>query len=287
MSFAIATTQKVNNKNPTIEILSEVSEEEYQRFMSSFNILVEYGQMRDLYEICVDTYSELRNFLSSSNIEQMLTRRSIAPRKIAQIANRLLVNYCSAMYLFVSKTPTYLKKYTGEGVVEEQFVQLTRRMYDDRADRSYCFFSKMRNYIIHNKLPFTKITGDVSNGYRLVMSKSDLLKDDNWGPAKMIIEEAGEEVDIIPLLERCSVQIAVLYYRALYCLATYLPIIDESVRLFREKHSVTIFDFVSYESIDDLKKGHCVLRPVPWDSIRQMIADMNKVPGITISNSDG
>ena len=284
MSFAIATTQKVNNKNPTIKILSEVSEEEYQRFMSSFNILVEYGQMRDLYEICVDTYSELRNFLSSSNIEQMLTSRSIAPRKIAQIANRLLVNYCSAMYLFVSKTPTYLKKYTGEGEVEEQFVQLTRRMYDDRADRSYCFFSKMRNYIIHNKLPFTKITGDVSNGYRLVMSKSDLLKDDNWGPAKLIIEEAGEEVDIIPLLERCSVQITVFYYRALYCLATYLPIIDESVRLFREKHSVTIFDFVSYESIDDLKKGHCVLRPVPWDSIHQMIADMNKVPGITISN---
>lgn len=287
MSFAIATTQKVNNKNPTIKILSEVSEEEYQRFMSSFNILVEYGQMRDLYEICVDTYSELRNFLSSSNIEQMLTSRSIAPRKIAQIANRLLVNYCSAMYLFVSKTPTYLKKYTGEGEVEEQFVQLTRRMYDDRADRSYCFFSKMRNYIIHNKLPFTKITGDVSNGYRLVMSKSDLLKDDNWGPAKLIIEEAGEEVDIIPLLERCSVQITVLYYRALYCLATYLPIIDESVRLFREKHSVTIFDFVSYESIDDLKKGHCVLRPVPWDSIHQMIADMNKVPGITISNGAG
>ena len=279
----IRTNLKNNGEIDRFEILEEVSCDEYQDFINYFNFLSAFCEIRDLYEICVDSFSELTHHISSSNLKYLLTEAKMSPNKIGQIANRLLLNYCSAMYLFVNKTPQNLKQYVDENLVQEHFVKKTNDMYDNPLDRSYCFFSKLRNHIIHYRLPFSLLIEDIETGYKLLISKDNLLTDNRWGPAKEVVLQLNDTIMFSDLLERCSVLLTVLYYQAIFCFSTIISDIDKKISLFQKKHAIKYFNFAEYDSVESLKQGHFSIRPVPWDIYGQLIREIQKIPGITIN----
>lgn len=279
MNRNLALLKRDKNNQMIVEILqTEISQEEFDDYMASFSIVDQCGLVKNLYEICVDSSSDLLNFLNHTNINELIEQNGINNQKIVQIANRLLINYCSSMYLMTDK----IKHYLLENNNSQEFEHLTNILYDDKNNISYCFFCKMRNYVIHHTLPYTEIINEVNKGYSVVMSKAKLLEDKNWGPAKEYINNQSEFFEIDELIKKNLTPISRLLQSFYSLIAPNIVPVAEKINAFQEKYHVGNFVFVEYENLAQLSNGNLKIVPTPFESFLKIIDTMNKYPNINI-----
>ena len=147
----IAEYEGYKNNEHKLEITGKtVSREEYDDFMANFKFYGQYHQFKEIHEICLESNLDLMNFLSVKNLNNILRTRNVNHEKILQTGNKLLLNYCTVIKIMVEKIESYLKHNKADEI--DEFKTFCSNFYDNTF--AYRFFMRLRNYIIHNGMPF-------------------------------------------------------------------------------------------------------------------------------------
>lgn len=269
-----------NNKH-TLEITEKIiSQEEFNSFYENFMFYSQYYQFKEIHDICLEQNIDLMKFLSPSNLNKLLRAQEVETEKVLQTGNKLLLNYCTVIKIMVEKIELYLKHNLPEK--SHEFQQYSSNFYDQEF--SYRFFMRLRNYIIHNGMPFTKVKRSLYEDCDLYIDRCQLLKWNKWSTVKKDLEEMdNNNIRIQPFLQDIGSTIYALYMRSLYYLAPNIINSIKNIENFCQKHKVKRFDFIEYDSAKELKDGKYQLHLVPWSDLVKCINEINKHPNININ----
>lgn len=271
-----------NNNQHNIKITGKsVIKEEYDAFFDNFKFYGQYHQFKEIYDICLEGNLDLARFLSAENLNTVLRSRGVDRSKVLQTGNKLLLNYCTVIKIMVEKIESFLKHNRADKL--DEFKKFCSDFYDNEF--SYRFFMRLRNYIIHNGMPFTKIASSLYKDCNLYINRNNLLEWTGWNTVKKDLEEMGnDDIAVQPLLLDLGSSIYAIYMQSLYYLAPDIISSLNNINKFIEKYNVTGFDFIEYENEEDFKNGKYTYRVVPWKSMIECIEELNKHPSINIGN---
>lgn len=270
-----------NNKH-NIEITEKtVSKEECDAFFDNFKFYGQYHQFKEIYDICLEGNLDLMKFLSAENLNTVLRSRGVDRSKVLQTGNKLLLNYCTVIKIMVEKIESFLKHKRSDKL--DEFKKFCSNFYDNEF--SYRFFMRLRNYIIHNGMPFTKIVSSLYKDCNLYIDRNTLLKWTGWNTVKKDLEEMeNDDITVQPFLLDIGSSIYAIYMQSLYYLAPDIINSLNNINQFMDKYNVTEFDFIEYENEEDFKRGKYAYRVVPWKNIVECIEELNRHPNINIGN---
>ena len=277
----IAEYEGYENNEHKLEITGKtVSREEYDDFMANFKFYGQYHQFKEIHEICLESNLDLMNFLSVKNLNNILRTRNVNHEKILQTGNKLLLNYCTVIKIMVEKIESYLKHNKADEI--DEFKTFCSNFYDNTF--AYRFFMRLRNYIIHNGMPFTKITSAIYKDCNLYIDRNNLLKWSGWSTVKNDLEKMTEnDIAVQPFLQEIGASIYAIYLQSLYYLAPGVIKSLQNIDKFLAMYNVKRFDFIEFESDEDFKNGKYEYHIVPWGSLIQCIVELNKHPNININ----
>lgn len=280
----IAEYRGYENNNHTLEITGKiVSEEEFKSFYENFMFYSQYHRFKEIHDICLDENMDLMKFLSPSNLNKLLRSQEVEIEKVLQTGNKLLLNYCTVIKIMVEKIESYLK-HNLPGKIHE-FQQYCSHFYDQEF--SYRFFMRLRNYIIHNGMPFTKVKRSLYEDCDLYMDRFQLLKWDKWSTVKKDLEEMdNNNIRVQPFLQDIGSTIYALYMQSLYYLAPNIINSIRNIENFCQKYKVKRFNFIEYDSAEEFKDGKYQFHVVPWSDLAKCINEINKHPNININIKD-
>ena len=279
LSVAIHSVDEKGQHN--LKILKEnISQEEYDDFFSYFDFFEQYHQLKALHDICLMEIQDLNHFLHKNNLNRLLRNQNIDANRVLIIGNKLLINYCTIIKMLVEKIESYLKHNHPEN--SNDFENLTHKFYDQHF--SYRFFMRLRNFVIHNGLPFTIVDCNSDDDCNIFMDKSNLLKSKGWSKVKHDIEKIkGNKIAVQPLLEDVGGLIYAIYLQGLYYLTPEVIKAIKNIEKYIKKYDYKRFEFVEYDSVDSLKNGQIKIRLVPWSDYYECIKELNKHPNININ----
>jgi hypothetical protein len=146
---------------------------------------------------------------------------------------RCLHNYLSILKTLVDHTRNFLKEYQGTGFAQE---------YESRKAQIagvavVIFLQKIRNYILHYRVPPFLIThslkgNPVVSSFRVTLNVETLLMWHDWSPAAKNFMKSHEEIDLLDCIKEYSNLISDLYewfFRQLY--VVHAVDIEEAKRL--------------------------------------------------------
>lgn len=271
-----------DNNRHNIEITEKkVLKEEYEAFFCNFKFYGQYHQFNEIYGICLEGNLDLMKFLSAENLNTILRSKGVDREKVLQTGNKLLLNYCTVIKIMVEKIESFLKHKGSDKLYE--FKKMCSNFYDNEF--SYRFFMRLRNYIIHNEMPFTKITSSLYKDCNMYIDRNNLLKWAGWNTVKKDLEEMeNDDIAVQPLLLDIGSSIYAIYMQSLYYLAPDIINSLNNINKFCDKYNVIRFDFIEYENEEDFKNGKYEFHVVPWGSMIQCIEELNKHPSINIRN---
>lgn len=271
-----------NNNRHNIEITGKhVLREEYDAFFNNFKFYGQYHQFKEIYDICSEGNLDLMKFLSAENLNTVLRSKGVDKEKVLQTGNKLLLNYCTVIKIMVEKIESFLKHKKSDKL--DEFKKFCSKFYDNEF--SYRFFMRLRNYIIHNGMPFTKITSSLYKDCNMYIDRNNLLKWTGWNTVKKDLEEMkNDDIAVQPLLLDIGSSIYGIYMQSLYYLAPDIINSLHNINKFLDKYNVIRFDFIEYENEEDFKNGKYEYHVVPWGSMIRCIEELNNHPSINIIN---
>lgn len=256
-----------------------VSREELDRFFSYFNILGQFHQFKEIYGICEESNIDLRNFLLPQNLNKLLREDHVNGETVLQTGNKLILNYCTVIKMMVEKVESYLTHNQPDKFME--FKEFCSHFYDN--DFSYRFFMRLRNHMIHNAMPFTRVKSSLAGNCNIYMSRDDLLKSPKLNAVEEDLRQMeSNEIEVQPLLLDIGASMYAIYMRSLYYLAPQVVDALKNFIDFREKYGVENFDFVEYEDIEEFRNGKFKHHVVPSNQLLRCIEELNKSPEINI-----
>lgn len=196
---------------PDINGIRELSKEDFDKYSGYISTLTKLSSDENLFRIVELNYADLKNKMDSY-LKDYETSPDAGFEEFGHLmlnANRLILNFLSAVRTYLDHTETRLKREFGENSEEyKTFKTETSTAYDNNF--SYRFLYKLRNFSQHCGLPTGSIhhnsTGDENgktiNTLTLSLVRDELLsKFDSWGTVKKELEQQDKTFDIIPLLE--------------------------------------------------------------------------------------
>ena len=179
----------------------------------------------------------------------------------------------------VEKIESYLKHNQPDKL--DEFREFCSKLYD--SDFSYRFFMRLRNYIVHNKMPFEKIKKALYEDCNLYILRDSLLQWSKWSTVKKDLEEMEKnDISIQPYLLEIGGTIYAIYLQALWYLAPLVVDAIHNIEAFMEKYHVRSFDFIEYENVEELRKGKYQFHIVPTNNLLRCAEELNKHPRINI-----
>lgn len=255
-----------------------VSREKFDDFFSHFRILGQFHQFKEIYEICHESNIDLRNFLLPDNLNQILQEDNVNREKALQTGNKLILNYCTVIKIMVEKVSSYLKHNQPDKMKE--FKEFCSEIYDNHF--SYRFFMRLRNYVVHNGMPFTKVISSLKNDCNIYMSRDNLLKWDGWSTVRKDLEKLEEDIAVQPLLLDIGASMYAIYLQSLFYLAPQVLDALQNLVRFKEEYGVDNFDFIEYDDVEELKSADFKFTIVPNNELLQCVEELNKSPNINI-----
>ena len=145
---------------------------------------------------------------------------------------------------------------------------------------------RLRNYMIHNSMPFAKIELNLYKDCGIFMSKNELLKWDKWNTVKKdLIDYPNEDICIQPMLIEIGSALYSIYFYFLYILAPEVIQSYKNIMKFCEKYKVYDFSFVDFGCEEDLIKENFKLIMFPMSAMLDCISEIEKNPNITIKKA--
>lgn len=202
-------------KNGSIRAVRPLDQSELDRYRQAIVHLREFHRARKLIEMIERNSRELREAFSAA--EQRLGQSNVLSdvrEEIELEVNRRLLNYLTAMRLFLDQTETRLKRRYGQDSSEVRaFLDRCKKAFDSKF--GYRFLYKLRNFGQHQALPIGHVkvsssldpqTGQVSKTLEVSFDTSELLEQgkDVWGPVQAELRSAPPLLDVRPLVEEAS-----------------------------------------------------------------------------------
>lgn len=276
----IAEYKGYENNEHIIEITDKVvSRDEYDSFFSNFTICGQIHQFKEIYEICLESNNDLERFMAQKNLNELLRAKEMEAEKVLQTGNKLLLNYCTVIKIMVEKIESYLTHNKPDKL--DEFKKLCSGFYD--SNFAYRFFMRLRDYIIHNGMPFTKIDMAVYKNCGIYIDRNHLLKWSGWSTVKKDLENLPQnDISIQPFLKEIAECIYAIYLQGLYYLASDVFKSLKNIEEFHQRYNVKRFDFIEMNLREDFGKGKYEYHVVPMESMIKCMDEINKHPSINI-----
>ncbi|MGX7150069.1 hypothetical protein [Enterococcus ureasiticus] len=258
-----------------MKIVDELSDVEFMHVLSIFDVNHSFKQIRQMYEITEEINTDLLDFLHFENLNKCLTDYSESAFKVMKTANKLILNYCTAIKLLIEK----IEYFTRDNIERlEKFKTIFSSMYDNEL--SYRFLMRLRNYIIHNAMPFSTFTIGKKKT-NVLLNKNELLKWGKWNKVKEDIEKMDEGINLYPIIEEMR---SLMYTVYINVLDTYADDLFEAYTkherlLEKYKADDLLFSSEPFQKNIDLKN----LIVLPISSLKDSIKELEKVPNICIT----
>jgi hypothetical protein len=215
MQIQLGRSIRSENGELSVYLDGLVNENEFGEIEGAVTKLQELHNLRHLLLFVLWNESELLDYLQRQASEWCEKFKQTADLSFEDInncmlhANRLFLNYLSAIRTYLDHSETYIKRTYGE---ESNEFQAFKKMAGTFFDNSfgYSFFYKLRNYAQHCGLPIGSIEFNVKNegectGWEfLVLFHRDSLlsKYREWGRiVKPALELKPEKFDVIALIQ--------------------------------------------------------------------------------------
>jgi hypothetical protein len=146
------------------------------------------------------------------------------PRELAFAANSAVVNWLTAIRLFLDHAETDLKRRFGADSDEhKRFQETTATQYDLPGKPGYRFVYRFRNYVQHCGMPISVINGNVvredpeggpKTVVQLLISRAEILDGfGRWGSVAIEIQSMDESFSLLPLAEQAMDGIREIFHQ--------------------------------------------------------------------------
>ncbi|MDP9176276.1 MAG: hypothetical protein M3O61_01210 [Gemmatimonadota bacterium] len=138
----------------TFHALRSLTAEEIENFQHDSGLLHEFHRSREIVPLLLANAAEVQKatFAADQVLEFAEEERGVKARQAGGELNRALVNFLTAMRLYLDHTETRLKRrYGNKAPVVRAFTTAASREFDDSA--AYRILYKLRNYVQHCGLP--------------------------------------------------------------------------------------------------------------------------------------
>jgi hypothetical protein len=275
----VANVEMIDGKT-TLTIKEDIEQEEVDKLFNYFKSITEYKHIKNLYQITISNGNELNSFLTAiySNDNSI---KSMKKDTMYLEGNRLVANYCSFIGMLIDQIEKVLSKKESQKL--KDFRQTCNRLYDEHFE--YRFFVLLRNFIMHYSLPFSYYKED-SRGKSLEFTKSHLLQFPKWKHVKKELEQMSENINIKPYINPMNVNLTVLFYTFVYHLSKDIVHSYQEVGKFLIKYKVKAPAIVTYESVEEFKKGNLSFNPINFNDLQKAFEDVKSHPSIKLEIND-
>jgi hypothetical protein len=205
-------------KGGAIRAVRAVPDSELLPYRQAVLHLHEFHRARKLIQIVERNGAELEAEFRSARQRLEASQTLTAAREETELeVNRRLLNYLTAMRLFLDQTEARLKRRYGADSPEVQaFLDRCKAAYDGAF--GYRFFYKLRNFGQHQALPighvkvssaFDPATGKTSKSVEVSFDTRELLEQgkNTWGTVEDELKSGPQLLDVQALVQEASVEL--------------------------------------------------------------------------------
>ena len=260
-----------------VEIEEEMSKKEYDDFIHFKDESNKLNAMTNMFKLLERNGNEYLEY--SSHIQDILDTDT-SEDDIGFEANRLLINYLSALGMFIDYGEKHNKKHFGKEKMEE-FTKKTHAFYDQHI--SYRFTALLRNYALHYAFPLTNIIKSENRKSGIFASKNKLLQFKSWKHAKADIEKMSNDISL-----EIHIKISMLFVKSLYDSYVYdvAPQVLKGIEYFaklQSKQKGKLPVLLSYQTINDLSEGNFSIDYTEPESYHKSLEIIKNHPSITLN----
>lgn len=177
MKYTVINNKYIDHEFNREHFLSDrgtISEEEFLRFRQQCHILERYISIRSLLYTAAKNGNDLLEYLDPIELYKKYCITKPSTKKMLREANRLALNYASALRTLVEISTNEIKDTAAEKAKFEAFQSI---VFDNV--QGYRFWIRLRNYLIHRKMLYEGCSV-AADSIVLSVSSSSLLEWHGW-----------------------------------------------------------------------------------------------------------
>jgi len=267
-----------DKKGPTINILKEISADEYAAWRKCTKQLRYYSMAKHFRDMAVQNGLEVEHYLKGiQQIKDPTAIKNMDATAIAQKANRLMLNYLVSFRTYVDNLQAYSKHIKGGALFKKNILNW---IYDNEI--VYSFFSHLRNFATHYSLIFDKATIEPT-GFTLECSKEHILEYSEWKAIdKKYIESCdGESLPILEGVEHLNVLIVSIYFGFIQYFAEDIQDMHNQVMPLMHEYQILNPLFIESESATNLSGANVL--GLGLEILKEVTDELASLPNTNIT----
>lgn len=262
----------------TVEFSKELSKEEFTEIMDSFSDIRLYSQATSFRDMVINNGFILYNLINGISKTDPNDKK-VLPDKISKSANKYIFDFASSIVSFIEFVEKTLEA-LGKERKEDFHERFIKNLHEKNME--YRFWYNMRNYVIHYDFPFSRFEGSYEKGYKIICEKSHLLKYSNWKHARKDIESMSDEIPIMDLIMPMQTMIYAIHLEYVFKIYPELDSMLKKAMVIEEKYNVKNPTLMTYENVEELKKGNLILHPLGLQNLSDAYKDLIRHPNVSV-----
>lgn len=263
---------------PTINIVKEISVEEYSKWRQCTEQLKYYSMAKHFRDMAIQNGLEAERYLKGlQEISDPATIKRIDVTAIAQKANRLMLNFLVSFRTYVDNMKVY-SKHIKYG--EKFRTEILNAIYDKEI--IYAFFYHFRNFATHFSLIFDKITIE-PNSIELECSKEHLLEYREWKDIdkKYIASIPGDSLPIAECVEHMNVLLMSIYLGYMGCFIADIQEMHNQIVPLMNEYQILNPIFIESESATDFSGANIL--GLGLEVLKEATDEVAHLPNVNIT----
>lgn len=273
LSFFIGSSEE----NQTIRLIYEISLQEVSSIYESFSFAGNYSIIKSLKNIVINNGNEFLKFLDLSNLQKLAFAQKRSADLLLAEANRLIMNYCVASRIFIDRSNAIAKKNGPDE--SNRFIETIHSIYE--RNFSYQFFYRLRNYIVHDNLPYSGLKKSLPDNVELICSRDQLASSDSMKSLKKRLDKLPESIHIEDYIFEMNGCILTLYLEIIFAMREQIIGAHQMLNDLNKKYSI---DLPMIGEGDPTTKKLTALHPLPLSILASATEDLKCHPNIKIVN---
>ena len=274
MYLYVVETCNTLSSQTDMNVICEISNDELQQLNKAFKICGIYHGITQIKEIVVENGEAFKKYMSPENLLKIRSD-NISPERAIMLANKFVLNYASSIKTYIDMETRLLKKHCEKSEIS-MFEKMCNHFYDNNLE--YRFWANFRNYIVHCEFPYSIYQDSIENGCKIICTKENLLKFDNWKHSKDDILKMNDIIDLPSMVDKMSSMIYALY---IDFFSHFTKDISDGISIYGEfcrKYNVKIPAILKTYEKDEIAGSH--IQPLPTKELHSVIKLLKTNPRV-------
>lgn len=263
----------------TIDVKEAIEDSKAIGIIESFSFLGKLDYLSSLLEISTSNGFRLLNFVKVLNLKKLIFEEKKECSQVITEANRYAMNFCVSSRIFLDRSTDLVKKNKSSEISAlEGFIS---SQYDNNF--AYRFFYKLRNCIVHDRLPFSIINLKLPDFVELGCSKSNLLSFEKWGSVRPEIEKLSDIIHIEEYVIDFGSSLYAIYLKCVYAFRYDIleahAILHSLEKEFELKNPTILIGNMDTQEINNVFTFH-------YNLLWKTTEDLKKHPGVLLESFD-